>query len=211
MVCGKPLNDFLNLIRRFHGWQAPGLVLGGFMVDWARELVGSRIEADAIVETRHCLPDAVQLLTPCTIGNGWLQVLDWDKFALTLYDRRRLKGYRVWLDLDKAAAFPNIYNWYLKRVAKRDLPLDILLEKIIHANRTVLSTRPIRMVSHFRRQKKGAIGICPLCGEAYALAQGNRCTACQGGHYCQRLPSEAAHAPNANRCEESGDVQDDSR
>jgi formylmethanofuran dehydrogenase subunit E len=40
------------------------------MVDLARELIGIDTEADAIVETRHCLPDAIQLFTPCTVGNG---------------------------------------------------------------------------------------------------------------------------------------------
>jgi len=34
------------------------------MVDWAIERIGNDIEADAIVETRHCLPDAIQLFTP---------------------------------------------------------------------------------------------------------------------------------------------------
>ncbi len=87
MICGFSIDDFLRKIEAFHGWKAPGLVLGGFMVDWAREQLDPGVEADAIVETRHCLPDAVQILTPCTVGNGWLKVLDWDKFALSLYDR----------------------------------------------------------------------------------------------------------------------------
>jgi len=83
------------MIEQFHNWKAPGMVLGLFMVDMARELLGPGVEADAIVESRHCLPDAIQLFTPCTVGNGWLKVLDWDKFALSFYDRIKLKGYRV--------------------------------------------------------------------------------------------------------------------
>ena len=51
-----------------------------------------------VTETVVCLPDAVQLLTPCTIGNGFLQILDWGKFALTGYDRETLAGVRVWLN-----------------------------------------------------------------------------------------------------------------
>jgi formylmethanofuran dehydrogenase subunit E len=98
-VCGRSVDDFLKTIERFHGWAAPGVVIGGFMVDWAQELLGHEVEADAIVETRHCLPDAVQLFTPCTCGNGWLKILDWDKFALCLYDKKTLNGYRVWMDL----------------------------------------------------------------------------------------------------------------
>ena len=81
LICGKPIEVCLQMIERFHGWKAPGLVLGLFMVDLAQELIGCQTEADAVVETRHCLPDAIQLFTPCTIGNGWLKILDWDKFA----------------------------------------------------------------------------------------------------------------------------------
>lgn len=154
------------------------------MVDWARELIGPKVEADAIVETRHCLPDAVQLLTPCTIGNGWLKILDWDKFALTLYDRRKLTGYRVWFDLEKARQkFPDLYNWYMRLVRKPDLPLDRLLNAITRAGRLPLSWKPIRMTRLHERKKKGVIEICPRCHEAFPAAQGRQCLACQGSGY----------------------------
>ena len=91
-ICGRPVEEFLLAVENFHGLKAPGVVIGGFMVDWAQEGLSPGVEADAIVETCHCLPDAVQLLTPCTFGNGWLKVLDWDKFALSLYDKKTLGG-----------------------------------------------------------------------------------------------------------------------
>jgi len=183
MVCGRSLDVFFNDIELFHGFVAPGLVLGGFMVDWARELVGLNVESDAIVETCHCLPDAVQIFTPCTIGNGWLKVLDWDKFALTLYDKKKLTGYRVWFDLKKAALFPNIYNWYMQKVPKKDLPLEVLLEEILSARRSVLSCQAVRVISHYGKKRKQEIVVCSGCGEAYPASQGNQCTACQGEGY----------------------------
>jgi formylmethanofuran dehydrogenase subunit E len=137
-VCGRSIEDFLTTIEKFHGWKAPGVVIGGFMVDLARERIGTEVEADAIVETTHCLGDAIQLFTPCTYGNGWMKVVDWDKFALTLYDKKTLEGVRVWLDLEKARNFPNIYNWYMRLVPKRDLPLDVLLQSILNAGRDML-------------------------------------------------------------------------
>ena len=185
LVCGKPLEDCLNLIESFHGWKAPGLVLGLFMVDWARERIGPQVEADAIVESRHCLPDAIQLFTPCTVGNGWLKILDWDKFALSLYDRHSLQGCRVWLDLQKAMAFPSLYGWYMRLIPKKELPLDVLLEVILRADRSVLSIQPIQMTDLFRRTKKGEITICPTCNEAFAVEQGERCAACRGDAYYQ--------------------------
>ena len=41
---------------------------------------------DAICETAVCLPDAVQLLTPCTIGNGCMKIFDTGRVAVTLYE-----------------------------------------------------------------------------------------------------------------------------
>ena len=183
MVCGKPLQDFLSTIESFHGWKAPGLVLGGFMVDLAQEMMEPGVEADAIVETRHCLPDAIQIFTPCTIGNGWLKILDWDKFAISLYDRNERNGYRVWLDLEKMRSFPNLFNWYMRLAPKKDLPLEVLLETILDARRSVLSCRPILVTHYHQRQKKGQIEVCPGCGEAYPALQGPECTACQGKGY----------------------------
>jgi formylmethanofuran dehydrogenase subunit E len=183
LICGKPLEDCLQKIERFHNWKAPGLVLGLFMVDWALEQIGPDIETDAIVESRYCLPDAIQLFTPCTIGNGWLKIVDWEKFALSLYDRRKLNGYRVWLDLDKTSHYPDLYNWYMRLVPKKDLPLKVLLEVIISAKRSVLSSRKIHMTRYYKRVKKGDIAICSECKEAYPVSQGSQCAACQGDTY----------------------------
>jgi formylmethanofuran dehydrogenase subunit E len=182
-ICGLSIEDFLIKIESFHGWKAPGLVLGGLMVDWAREQIGSDVEADAITETRHCLPDAIQLFTPCTIGNGWLKVLDWDKFALSLYDRRKFDGVRVWLDLNKTERFPNLYIWFMRRVPKKELPLDVLLQTILEAKRSVLSSQQVNVTRFYKRIKKGDIDVCPVCGEAYAANQGSTCSACQGKGY----------------------------
>lgn len=182
-VCRKSAEDFLKDIEKFHGWAAPGVIIGGFMVDWAQELLGNEVEADAIVETRHCLPDAVQLFTPCTCGNGWLKILDWDKFALSLYDKKSLHGYRVMMDLERLSAYPNIYNWYMRLVAKKDLPLSVLVQDILSAGRKMLNSAPVQISRYHEKNKKGAIRICPVCQEAYPLKQGLQCLACQGQGY----------------------------
>ena len=182
-VCGRSYIDFLSTIQRFHGWIAPGVVIGGLMVDLAQEHIGPDVEADAIVETIRCLPDAVQLFTPCTYGNGWMKVVDWDKFALTLYNKKTLGGIRVWLDIEKSRRFPDIYNWYMRLAPKSDLPLDVLLKSIEEAGRQVLSSAPVRVVRYYGKTKKGKIEICSRCGEAYPVRQGDWCLACQGKGY----------------------------
>lgn len=190
-LCGRSRNDFLTAIEKFHGWKAPGLVLGGFMVDWAIELIqtemGPEVESDAIVETSHCLPDAIQIFTPCTVGNGWLKILDWDKFALSLYNKKTLSGYRVWLDLDKAQAFPNLYNWYMRLVPKKTLPLETINQSIFEAGRSTLSSSAIRVTRFYEPKKKGRTDVCSGCGEAYPVAQGSRCLTCQGQGYYETL------------------------
>jgi len=186
-VCGKSYEDFLNTIERFHGWRAPGVVIGGFMVDLAQEHIGPNVEADAIVETTHCLPDAIQLFTPCTYGNGWMKVVDWDKFALTLYNKKTLEGIRVWLDIEKSRRFPDIYNWYMRLVSKGDLPLDVLLKSIEEAGRQILSCVPVRVVQSYGKIRKGKIGVCSKCGEAYPASQGAVCLSCQGKGYYEPL------------------------
>jgi formylmethanofuran dehydrogenase subunit E len=182
-ICGRPIDECLQIIERFHGWQAPGLVLGLFMVDLARELIGSGTEADAVVETRHCLPDAVQLFTPCTIGNGWMKILDWDKFALAFYDRRTRCGYRVWVDLEKMRHFPKLFNWFMRLIPKKELPLEELLDVIIAAGRQVLSSNPITISRYCDRLKKTEVNVCPVCSEAFAAKQGAICMTCQGKGY----------------------------
>ena len=182
-ICGLAVEDFFRELIRFHGFAAPGLVLGGFLVDWARELIGTDVEFDAIVETTHCLPDVVQVFTPCTIGNGWMKVLDWDKFAVSLYDRRKLTGYRVWLDLGKLRSFSELYNWYMQLVPKKDLPLHVLHEAILNAGREPLSACSITVTRLYERHKKQKIAVCPHCNEAYTASQGPTCLACQGKGY----------------------------
>ena len=194
--CGRPLSAGLRVIEDFHGWKAPGLVLGLFMVDLAQRAIPKDVEADAVVETRHCLPDAVQLFTPCTVGNGWLKILDWDKFALTLYDRRSYFGSRVWFDPEKARRHPHLYNWFMRRVPKKDLPLDVLLDAVIAAGTEPFSTQPVMLHSFRDRIKKKETLLCPTCGEAYRADHGPICRACaDDGYYVSVEKTGAAVEP----------------
>lgn len=187
MICGKTPEELLKDIRSFHNFVAPGLLIGAFMVDLAYRRLGENVEADAIVETRHCLPDAVQLFSPCTVGNGWLKILDWDKFAISFHDRHSHEGVRVWLDLDKTTAHPDIGNWFMGRVSKRDLPKDVLISAIFKAGADILSSADIKVVRYASREKKGVIKVCNVCHEACAASPGELCFACQGEGYYQQV------------------------
>jgi formylmethanofuran dehydrogenase subunit E len=171
--------DYIHAVREFHGFPAPGVVLGGFMVDWAMEAMEGHELLDALVETRKCLPDAVQILTLCSIGNGWLRVLDWGKLAVTLYDKVTLEGARVHLDLEKARRFPLLGAWAMKEKAKDENPLEPLLDEIVRAGRDPLTCREIRLNGVPEgRMPYGDPKICPRCGEAYRYGPGGICEGC---------------------------------
>ena len=173
--------EYINLVKSFHGNLAPGLVIGGFMVDLAMKNLPAGEYFDAICETPVCLPDAVQLLTPCTLGNGWLRVLNFGRFALAMYEYSTGEGVRIFLDAAKLDSWSEIKGWFFKQKQKKEQNQELLLEQIKQAGTGILSLQTIRVdPGRLRRVKMGAVEICPVCREAYPLKDGDRCRACQG-------------------------------
>ena len=68
--------EYLEKVKEFHGNIDPGVVAGSVMLDIARENLPDGDAFDVICETGHSLPDAVQILMPCTIGNGRLKIVE---------------------------------------------------------------------------------------------------------------------------------------
>jgi formylmethanofuran dehydrogenase subunit E len=173
------LEEYFERVRTFHGFLAPGTLLGGLMVDWAlEEMEGCEI-LDALVETRKCLPDAVQLLTKCSTGNGWMRILDWGKLAVTLYDKETRRGARAYLDYQKLHAFPLTKAWAMKEKSKKENPLEPLIKEIIDAGRGVLSCRRVEIESVPRTvQEYGNPRICSGCGEPFRVGNEQTCVGC---------------------------------
>ncbi|HNY49968.1 MAG TPA: formylmethanofuran dehydrogenase subunit E family protein [Smithella sp.] len=180
-ICTYSYEEYLHLVKSFHGNLAPGLIIGGFMVDLAMKNLPEGEFFDAISETPVCLPDAVQILTPCTIGNGWLSIAPFGRFAVTLYEKYSGRGVRVYLDTKKLEAWPEIRDWYLKKKKKNEQSPDVLLAQIKEAGHKLLSVQKVQVVPEkVRRKKMGPVGICPVCGEAYPSKHGEKCLNCQG-------------------------------
>jgi formylmethanofuran dehydrogenase subunit E len=180
-ICTYSFEEYLHLVKSFHGHLAPGLIVGGFMVDLAMKNLPEGEFFDAVCETPVCLPDAVQILTPCTIGNGWLSVAPFGKFAVTLYEKYNGKGVRVYLDNEKLKAWPEIRDWYLKKKKKSEQDKDLLMAQIKEAGYEVLGVQKLQVdPEKVRRKKMGPVGICPACGEAYPMCDGDKCRSCQG-------------------------------
>ncbi|MDR3567003.1 MAG: formylmethanofuran dehydrogenase subunit E family protein [Syntrophobacteraceae bacterium] len=173
--------EYLKMVEAFHGNVAPGLLLGGIMVDYAVSQMAAGVLFDAISETPACLPDAIQLLTPCTIGNGWLKVIDLGLFAMSLYDKYNGEGVRVFADPEKLKDWEDISIWLYKLKPKREQDKDRLLAQMEKAGRAVLSKRIITVTAqHLGKTSRGAISDCPECGEPYPKKDGAVCLACQG-------------------------------
>lgn len=173
--------EFLNVAAAFHGNPAPGLIIGGYMVDAARDGLPEGTLFDAVVETKKCLPDAVQILTPPSYGNGWMRVINLGRYALSLYDKFTGKGYRAWLDPKHLRHWPEIQAWFLKTKPKKEQDRARLFAEIKSAARDICLVAPITIRPSFlAKPHMGAIGICPACGEGYPKADGAICRGCAG-------------------------------
>ncbi|MBF0509898.1 MAG: formylmethanofuran dehydrogenase subunit E family protein [Deltaproteobacteria bacterium] len=195
MICGRTWDQFLLDVENFHGYPAPGVILGGFLVDLALEELNPPGLYDVIVETRNCLPDAVQLLTPCTFGNGWLKEFATGRFAITVYDPETLLGARAFVDLTKLATFPLLNDWFLKLKTKQEISSPDLLRSMKQAHRAILSTQRVVLLSPMKKIKSGRL-ICRSCGESLPTQEahvvdsapgqapaGGLCRVCAGESY----------------------------
>jgi formylmethanofuran dehydrogenase subunit E len=136
---------------------------------------------DAVCETEVCLPDSVQLLTPCTIGNGWLKVFDFGKFAVALYEKSTGEGARVYLDMKKLEKWPEVNSWFLKLKPKKEQDSTILFSQIKEAGHDILGVQRVKIEpGSLVRVKGGASAVCSGCGEAYPARHGEKCRSCAG-------------------------------
>jgi formylmethanofuran dehydrogenase subunit E len=183
-LCGIAYEDFLIEMEAFHGHRSPGVLLGGLMLDRALEELGATHYLNVVCETVVCLPDAIQILTPCTFGNGFLQVLDWGKYALTTYDRQTLSGVRAWLNHDRISKYPLIHAWFERTGQPREKPpFEKLSEKILTAEDEIIICRPVRLHHALKDSKPVPTGRCPKCSESYPLHLGPACPSCSGKGY----------------------------
>lgn len=180
-VCSYSFKEYVEHVRSFHNYAAPGVLIGGFMVDLACRKLPADILTDALCETAKCLPDAIQLLTPCTIGNGWLKIVNLGRFALTFYDKETGEGVRVSVDPIALEKWPEIRDWFFKFKSKEEQDQEALTAEIEEAGAGYCAVRHVRIAETVREKKhRAGFTVCPRCGEAFPLADGLICLGCQG-------------------------------
>lgn len=177
--------EFMEVAREFHGYPAPGIIIGAYMVEYAKKLLQENYPEtklyNAISETTQCLPDAIQILTPCTCGNGWLKIVVNGRYAMSLFDKFTGEGVRVYLDIDKMDKYPTIKEWFMKTKPKREQNTDLLQEEIYEAKIDILSATKIRTLAKYTgKLDKGSIKRCASCQEPIPARLGLICPACQG-------------------------------
>ena len=182
------LERYLQVIEEFHGILAPGIIIGGFMVDFCVEPLKTVSMIDCIVETGKCLPDAIQILTPCSVGNGWMKILDHGKFALTCYDKETGLGYRVRLNYETMQQYSSLHDWFFKRVPKFQNPLEGLNKEATEAGRSILVRNQVLVeMSRIKKIELAKPRICPICHESFR-SPGTICKNCKDSYY---TPTEA--------------------
>jgi formylmethanofuran dehydrogenase subunit E len=178
-ICGYLFDEYTERIRAFHTFAAPGVILGGFMVDLAYKHLPSEGLFDALCETAKCLPDAIQLLTPCTIGNGWLTVVNIGRYAMTFYEKSTGEGVRVAMDTGKLDEWPEIKGWFLKLKPKEEQEEQRLIAEIENAGSSIYKVQLVTVTREVREKKhRAGFAICPQCGEAYPVTDGPSCLGC---------------------------------
>jgi formylmethanofuran dehydrogenase subunit E len=180
-ICGRTYDEYIEMIKTFHGHVAPGVVIGGFMVDLAYRNLPQGEYFDAISETRSCLPDAIQLLTPCTVGNGWLRIIDLGRFALSLFEKYTGNGVRIYVDSKKLGDWPELKAFFFKLKSKKEQDFEALMGEINLAHTSIFSVQKVMVdVGSFKSHHPDAFAVCPLCGEGYPENDGKICLGCQG-------------------------------
>lgn len=193
-ICSYSFEEYVAMVRDFHGYVAPGVIIGGFMVDFAYRHLPPHGFRDAISETNKCLPDAIQILTPCSIGNSRLSIINSGRYALIFFDKRLSnQGIRVFVDAKKVELWPSIKNWYFKLVPKNKEDEHLLLKEIKDAGVGILNVQRVTLSQDIiEKKRQGPIAICPLCKEAYPVSNGPVCLACH---------SQFMHIESEDTCE----------
>jgi formylmethanofuran dehydrogenase subunit E len=174
-------DEYVAAVQKFHSYAAPGVLIGGFIVELAYRHLPKEGMFDIICETDKCLPDAATLLTPCTIGNGWLKIMNNGKFALIIYDKVTGDGIRVFVDTQKLDKWPEIKNWFLNLKPKKEQDSVLLQNQIRDAGTSILSFQTVKVdLTKIKPKHTDGYGICPNCKESYNIKDGGLCLACQG-------------------------------
>nr|WP_319373477.1 FmdE family protein [uncultured Methanobacterium sp.] len=123
----------LEKVRDLHGEFCPGIVLGTRMCMLAMERLEMNPDTGnedlvVYVEIDRCLPDAIQAITGCSLGNRRLKYSDYGKFIATFVDISSGKAVRVSALDDKIDSSQGFWTW-LENILISTKPGNLTPEK----------------------------------------------------------------------------------
>ncbi len=112
----KKYQTLLEKAQDLHGEFCPGIVLGTRMCMIAMEQLRMDTRKDnenlvVYVEIDRCLPDAIQAVTGCSLGNRRLKYSDYGKFIATFVDISSGRAVRVSALDDKLNSSQGFWTW----------------------------------------------------------------------------------------------------
>lgn len=184
--------DYVEKVYAFHTKRAPGIPIAVEMVFRCLSYLGESQKLCAIAETRTCLPDAIQFVAGCTLGNGNLKILDSiGRYAMTFYNRKDGKGVRIYVDLNKIdkEKSSELYKFFLRKRSEevrnfgpeRKVSNAQVVKEFIETNRDIFSMEDV-IVKDTKKLPILECGVCGKCGESFTKSSPDEklCSVCSG-------------------------------
>ncbi len=181
MIRRYSVDQYIEALTEFHGSLAPGLLLGGIMVSAGIERTAEYESFAAISESPSCLPDAIQMLTPCTAGNGLLQIINTGRYAVILYEKQSGNGVRIGVNAGMLERYHEIQKWFMRLIPGEEQDKDAIIREIRIAGNDILSVQAVTVSPRVREKRAmERISVCGVCGEPCSSDGSGLCLACQG-------------------------------
>ena len=168
----------------------PGIILGIRMSVLAMKLLEiddpSRFHRQLIVvvETDRCLPDVIEMVIGCRLGNRTLKFRDWGKMAATFLDLTRNRAFRVAAQESVEPEALRSSVGLSRNLALAEAYKSFADEKLFKWQTVIVNFSPQDLPGY--RAKRV---LCETCGEGISFGRELRkggailCRACVGGAY----------------------------
>ena len=123
------------------------------------------------------------------MGNGWLRIVNLGRFALSLFEKYRGDGVRIYVDSRKLDDWPEVKAFFFNLKPKKEQDFEALMREINLAHTSIFGVQKVMVnLDSIRSHHRGAFAVCPSCGEGYPENDGEICLGCQGKapySYCE--------------------------
>ena len=190
---GQPPLEWFEKCIDFHTYPAPGILIGLYMVDYALSLLNAKPTEKlyGIAESQKCIPDALQVITNCTIGNNRLRIISTGRFAICMNrasEAETAEGVRICMNPASLHDTPALQAWFAnsKDFDKKTMSKQVVTD-ILKKGRKMLLCEKVRIP--IIPKEKWDTGVCSSCGEhipSYML-EGDICPGCGSLKYFERV------------------------